>query len=115
MSALDQETQELIAEFKTQQARKEAERAEKKAGNVSKRELSRAREFRRPMTPWEVISYAKKWGISVEGGGGKHGMHLITPSGKECPVPMHGGGKTLAKGTQRSIVSFIHQYGMSRQ
>lgn len=70
-------------------------------------------EVRRIMKPSEIEHLAKQRGITVEGGGGKHGKHLVAPNGRRCSLPDHG-AKDLATGTCRVIISFIFQNGISR-
>lgn len=101
----------LMNEFLAQQKRDEQRRAEEK-----QQALKRGADIvpNKPMKPKEIQRYARGLGFSIEDGRGRHGLHLVAPNGQECPLPVHGGGRTLANGTQRSIVSFINQNGMSR-
>lgn len=103
----------LMNVFLAEQQEQEAKRAKKKEEKL----LVRGRDdlVTRPMKAKEVQRYARTFGFSVEDGRGRHGVHLVAPNGSECPLPVHGGGRTLANGTQRSIVSFIHENGMSRK
>ncbi len=84
--------------------------AKQKEQEVSSQPEKQKLPVRRPMKPKEVIRYARDFGFSVTDGG-RHGVHLVAPNGTECPLPAHGGGKTLANGTQRSIIGFIQQNG----
>lgn len=97
----------LISEFLAKQKEQEARR------NLERSELPRMEadaRMRKPMKPKEVIRYARGFGFSVIDGG-RHGVHLVAPNGTECPLPAHGGGRTLAVGTQHSIISFIQTNG----
>lgn len=98
--------QEFLAEQREQEAKKALQREQSSLNEVG---------FlaRRPMKPKEVIRYAREFGFAVANGG-RHGTHLVAPNGAECPLPVHGGGRTLANGTQRSIVDFIQQNGTVR-
>lgn len=100
----------LISEFLAEQQKQEAQKAlENQQVPVNEVDFL----VRKPMKPKEVIRYAREFGFSVADGG-RHGTHLVAPNGSECPLPAHGGGRTLANGTQRSIVNFIQQNGLSR-
>ncbi len=96
----------FLAEQKEQEARKALE---------SKQDPLKEVGFlvRKPMKPKEVIRYAREFGFLVADGG-RHGTHLVAPNGSECPLPIHGGGKTLSIGVQRSVMNFIQQNGMLR-
>lgn len=72
-------------------------------------------DVRRSMNTREIQKYARKFGLFVETGKGRHGVHLVAPNGLECPLPVHGGGRTLATGTLRGIVAFINENGMSEK
>ena len=98
----------LINEFLAQQKRDEEKRALEKQ---PKREDGY--DLRKPMRAKEVQRYARNFGFSIEDGRGRHGVHLVAPNGKECPLPIHGAGRTLATGTQHSIVAFIQQNSMA--
>lgn len=104
------EAKNLINEFLVEQRKKEAQKALENQ-QVSVNEAAFL--ARKPMKPKEVIRYAREFGFSVTDGG-RHGTHLVAPNGNECPLPNHGGGRTLANGTQRSIVNFIQQNGLYR-
>jgi len=109
MPEIPPEAKALIAEFNEQEARSRAERAPK---SPSKRIINRSREIRRPMTAGEISSLARSKGCIVEGGNGRHGVHIIAPNGQECALPVHG-AKTLHTGTQKSILKFIEENGVS--
>ncbi len=96
----------LMNEFLAQQKRDEERKAEEKQQAV-KRETDKWPN--KPMKAKEIQRYARSLGFSIEDGRGRHGVHLVSPDGRECPLPVHGGGRTLANGTQRSIVNFINQ------
>ncbi len=68
--------------------------------------------YNKALKPKEVIKYARTFGLGVEEGRGRHGVHLVAPNGAECPLPVHGRGKTLSTGVQHSILSFIQQNGV---
>ncbi|MBI2039517.1 hypothetical protein HYT18_00415 [Candidatus Microgenomates bacterium] len=110
MSEIPLESQNLIKEFLAQQVAEEQEREKQK--QACKRVEDRM--IRKPMTAREVQRYAKDLGFSVESGKGRHGIHLVSADGRECPLPVHGRGRTLANGTQHSIMTFINQNGASR-
>jgi len=100
----------LINNFLAEQKEQEAKKAqEKKQTSLNEAGFL----ARKPLKPKEVIRYAREFGFSVAEGG-RHGTHLIAPNGFECPLPVHGGGKTLANGTQRSIINFIQQNAVCR-
>lgn len=103
------EVKSLMAEFWASQKEQEERRALEKKQKLAMQEAGFA--VRKPMKPKEVIRYARSFGFDV-GPGGNHGVHLVAPNGSECPLPFHGGGKTLTIGTQGSIVAFIHQNGL---
>lgn len=110
MSEIPIEVKNLMKEFLASQKEQEAKKAlEKQRTSVGEVDLL----VRKPMKPQEVIRYAREFGFSVDSGG-RHGVHIVAPNGSACPLPVHGGGKTLATGTQRSIVSFIQQNGVYR-
>lgn len=98
--------QEFLAEQRKQEAKKALERSQLSVTEVDSM-------VRKPMKPKEVIRYAREFGFSLADGG-RHGSHLVAPNGTECPLPVHGGGRTLANGTQRSILNFIQQNGVCR-
>ena len=100
----------LINEFLAQQRAEEEKRAQEKQALKKGVDLVPDK----PMKPKEIQRYARSLGFSIEDGRGRHGVHLVSPDGRECPLPVHGGGRTLANGTQRSIVNFINQNGISR-
>lgn len=101
----------LMDEFLAQQKRDEQRRAEEK-----QQALKRGADIvpNKPMKPKEIQRYARGLGFSIEDGRGRHGVHLVAPNGQECPLPVHGGGRTLANGTQRSIINFVQQNGVYR-
>lgn len=111
MSDIPPEAKELIAQFE-EEAKKAATKKFTSTDKFSKRE-SRSRENRQ-MTAAEVERFARQRGIRVEGGGGRHGKRLIGPDGKIlCPLPDHGGGRSLATGTLREILSIINLFSPS--
>lgn len=112
MSELPADVKALKAAFLAEQARDEAKRDAARAGTLTKKQRHESRSGG-PMTSTEMESYAKRWGFRVETGHGKHGMHLIAPNGKACSLPTHGGGRSLATGTDHTIRSFIHKNGTS--
>lgn len=102
----------LIEQFLKEQKEKEARKAQEKQQALERRVSDSA--VRKPMTAKEVQRYASSFGFLVESGKGRHGVHLVSPDGRECPLPVHGGSRTLANGTQKSIVNFINQNGVIR-
>lgn len=111
MSEIPLDAKILMNEFLAQQKRDEQRRAEEKQEALRRGNDVAAN---KPMRAKEIQRYARTLGFSVEDGRGRHGVHLVSPDGRECPLPIHGGGRTLANGTQRSIVSFINQNGIPR-
>ena len=103
----------LIEQFKAQEKQEQARRALEKQQKPSGGDFADS-DRRKPMRAKEVQRYARRFGFLVEDGNGRHGIHLVAPNGSECPLPVHGGGRTLANGTQRSIVNFINQNGTIR-
>lgn len=105
------DAQILIAEFWAQQKAEQQRRTEEK-----QQTFKRGADIvpNKPMKPKEIQRYARSLGFSIEDGRGRHGVHLVAPNGQECPLPVHGGGRTLANGTQRSIVNFVQQNGICR-
>ena len=110
MSEIPVDVQSLMAEFWVAQKEQAARKALEKQ-QFSKKQVETVPH--KPMKPKEAIRYARDFGFSI-GSGGNHGVHLVAPNGLECPLPTHGGGKTLANGTQRSIIGFIQQNGQCR-
>jgi len=113
MSEIPMDVKNLMNEFLAEQKEQEARRSKENEEKL----LVRGGDSlaRRPMRAKEVQRYARAFGFSVEDGRGRHGVHLVAPNGSECPLPVHGGGRTLAIGTQHSIVSFIHVNGMGKK
>lgn len=106
MSEIPIEAKNLIEEFKAQQ-RAEQQRKSQEKQHCQSQAIDNW--SKKPMRAKEVQKIARSFGLLVEDGRGRHGIHLVASNGKECPLPIHGGGKTLATGTQRSIAAFINQ------
>lgn len=63
------------------------------------------------MSAADVEAYARARGIMVKDRSGKHGKGLYGPEGRYlCPLPDHGGGRSLAMGTLRAILEIINQF-----
>lgn len=60
------------------------------------------------MTKRDIEGLARKRGIILETGGGRHGCHLIAPDGSFRPLPDHPGN--LATGTCCSLINWIKQF-----
>lgn len=114
MADIPIEAKELASNFLRQQEEAKAQRTAVKAEKNSGKEIRSSQEPSRHMTASEMESYARKFGFVLETGGGRHGKHLIAPDQRAVSLPDHGGGKTLAIGTQRAITEFIHQHGVSK-
>ncbi len=63
--------------------------------------------LKKGMTAKDVISYAGERNIQAVPKNGRHGWHLVAPTGSRMPLPYHG-SKDLASGTLRSILKWIH-------
>lgn len=109
MSEIPIDARILREQFLADQREQEARKAMEKGGPRGRNSYE---DIRKPMRAKEVQRYARSLGFSIEEGRGRHGVHIVAPNGSECPLPVHGGGKTLATGTQRSIVNFIQQNGI---
>lgn len=112
MSEIPVDVKNLMQEFLAQQQEQEARRAAEKQQRLLER--SQINSPRGQMKAKEIQRYAVSFGLAVESGRGRHGIHLVAPNGSECPLPIHGGGRTLATGTQNSIVAFIQQNRVKR-
>lgn len=106
MSEIPIDAKNLIDEFRAQQKIEQQRRTQEKQQCQRQAIDSWSKKSLRAK---EVQKIARSFGLSVEDGRGRHGIHLVASNGKECPLPIHGGGKTLATGTQRSIAAFINQ------
>lgn len=64
--------------------------------------------LKKPNNARKIGSVAQKvYGCTVEGGNGRHGLHIVTRNNERIPLPSHGGGKTIANGTARSILNRV--------
>lgn len=102
-----------IQRFWEQQKAQETERALVKKENPKKLKRQEAL-VRKPMNARQLESYARSQGYDVRGGNGRHGVHLVGSNGYECPSVRHGGGRTLANGTQKALVRQIQQNSISK-
>ena len=112
MTDIPIEAREQIEVFQKQEAEKETQRVALKPNRASKKEIRALQESRKPMTAKEIESYAMRHGFAIETGSSNHGKHLIAPSNRAISLPDHGGGRSLATGTQRIIIKFIHEHGI---
>ncbi len=102
------EVREYQRQFWAEQKAKEAARAAAKVENPKK--IAKLEAFtKKPMNSRQLESYARSQGFEVRGGNGRHGVHLVGQNGYECPSVRHGGGRTLANGTQRALIRQIQQ------
>lgn len=97
-----------MQQFWEDQKAKEREKALLKVGNPKKVAKLQAL-VKKPMNSRQLESYARSKGFEVTTGNGRHGVHLVSKNGYECPSVRHGGGRTLANGTQRALIRQIQQ------
>lgn len=97
-----------IQQFWAEQKAKETEKSLFKIGNPKKVKRQEAL-VKKPMNARQLESYARSQGYEVRGGNGRHGVHLVGSNGYECPSVRHGGGRTLANGTQKALIRQIQQ------
>lgn len=112
MTDIPVEAREQIEVFNRQEAIKEAQRAALRQNRTSKKEIRAYQESRKPMTARDMESYAMQHGFIIETGSGNHGKHLVAPNNRAISLPDHGGGRSLATGTRRTIIKFIHEHGI---
>lgn len=88
-------------------AEEQAKRAEKEANKKldPKRQARIDALLKKPNNARKIGSVAKKvYGCEIVGGNGRHGVHLVTKNNERIPLPVHGGGRTIASGTARAIL-----------
>lgn len=88
------------------------EEVAKRAAQEANKKLDPKRQARidallkKPNTSRQIESIAVKvFKCKVEGGNGRHGVHIVTPNNERIPLPRHGGGRTVANGTGRAILT----------
>ena len=97
-----------MQKFWEEQKAKEREKALLRTENP-KRVAKLQSLVKKPMNSRQLESYARSQGFEVTSGNGRHGVHLVSQNGYECPSVRHGGGRTLANGTQRALIRQIQQ------
>lgn len=108
--AIPLETQELIRQFKEEEAKKAAGRA-----FVKKPPLKReTQQIPRQLTAKEAEHLALRFSCHIESGNGRHGKHIVAPDGESVPLPDHGGGKSLSTGVRENIKGFFKVHGIRK-
>lgn len=111
MPSIPLEAQELIVEFKKQQAEEEIRRAKASEGRQTKKEVRQ--EGKKRWTQADLESYAKQLGHTIVTGG-REGKYLRSPTGLRIPLPDHGSRKGFATGTMRHAKKMIEKFGIKR-
>jgi hypothetical protein len=62
----------------------------------------------------EIERFARRTGLVIETGRGKHGKHIVGPDGKRHPLPDHGRG-IISVGVRYSLIKFIDEYSSSKK
>lgn len=107
MSDIPPEVRAQIQTFKNEEAERARERASGEVGRPRKKDL-RESAPRRQMNARGIEGLARRRGITVETGGGRHGCHLVAPDGSFRPLPDHPGN--LATGTCCALVKWIEGF-----
>lgn len=104
---LPSDTIKLIADFNF---------AESQSRNLQKSVNPKGRDLllnNHAMSANEAMGLARQEGLEVEFGRRKHGIHIVSPDGKNSmPIPVHGHGKDLTTGVAKRVVKFIKKHGL---
>jgi len=93
------ESQELIRQFKEEEARKAALRKATKPPKEKE-----AKKLPRGAKSEEVIHFVSSLGFKIQTGGNH--SYFLAANGEKCTIPFHGSQHGYANGTLRSIEKF---------
>lgn len=105
------EALEMMRQFEAEEEAKRTARAFKKENSKGKDPFES-----KVITSGEALALAREYGLIIETGHGKHGIHLVAPDEQcRCAVPYHGEGEDLSKGVTRVILRFIREHGSKEE
>lgn len=96
----------LIAEFLKEE---EAKRNLVTASNHRTAMAMKGRK-RGDLSAKQIKKHARRCGLVVTTGNGRHGIQIKAPDGSFRPVPDHGSRKRMGNGTRNGLLDFIDQH-----